>query len=448
VTDQKLVDDVSGTAEAASHSVSSQPLAAGLDRVPALAWAREKLPKMRSIISNSGTLVLVGVAVSALVGFGAGWLGATRASDSNTVFGGSLGNQKQIVTSEGELINKIAKTVGPSVVSVNVTSTSQNNDLFYGYGLPQTEQSAGTGIIITTSGLIVTNRHVVPAGTTSVSVTLADGTELKDVSIVGRTNTSSSLDVAFLKINNAKGHKLIPAVIGDSSKVQVGDAVVAIGNALGQFQNTVTSGIVSGYGRSVQASSQGSGQDAENLDDLFQTDAAINEGNSGGPLVNLNGQVIGINTAIAGGAQNIGFSIPINDIKGLIDQVEQTGKLQMAWLGVYYIPLTNDIVQQYGLNVSNGAWIPSATIIGQNPLVSGGPADKAGLKQGDVITKIDGQTISQSNSLTSIISRDRVGQRVTLTVIRNGQTISISATLGAAPSNNTTATTQDAQTLF
>jgi serine protease Do len=435
-------------AEVRSHSVSTQSVSRVADRVPAIAWARDRVPKKRPAISSTAKLVVVGIVASALVGFGAGWLGATQAN-GGAILDASLGRQKQIVTSEGELINKIAQTVGPSVVSVNVTSTSQNVDSFFGYGLQQSEQSAGTGIILTSGGLIITNRHVVPAGTTTVSVTLSDGTELKDVSVLGRTSTSSSLDIAFLKINNTKGHKLTPAILGDSSKVQVGDSVVAIGNALGQFQNTVTSGIVSGYGRSVQASSQGSGRDAENLDDLFQTDAAINEGNSGGPLVNLNGQVIGINTAIAGNAQNIGFSIPINDVKGLIDQVEQTGKLQIAWLGVYYIPLTNDVVQQYGLNVTHGAWIPSATIIGQNPIVSGGPADKAGIKQGDVIVKIDGQTISQSNSLTSIISRDHPGQQVTLTVIRNGQTISLNVTLGTAPSsNNTNATTQSYQLPF
>ncbi|MGI0134925.1 MAG: S1C family serine protease, partial [Candidatus Micrarchaeaceae archaeon] len=192
------------------------------------------------------------VVVSALVGYGAGRFGADHAV-SDGVITTALGSQKQIVTSESQLIGSIARTVGPSVVSVNVTSTSQNNGSFFGYGLPQSEQSAGTGIILTSSGLIITNRHVVPDGTTSVSVTLSDGTELKDVSVVGRTSSSSSLDVAFLKINNAEGKRLLPAQLGDSSKVQVGDDVVAIGNALGQFQNTVTSGIISGYGRSVQA---------------------------------------------------------------------------------------------------------------------------------------------------------------------------------------------------
>ena len=374
-------------------------------------------------------------AICILASLGAGYVGGQHAVTNTSYRAGTLSQQRQMVTSESQLINSIAKTVGPSVVSVNVTSTSQNTS-FFGLGAPSTQQSAGTGVIISAEGLILTNRHVVPAGTTSVSVTLADGTRLKDVAVIGRTSDSSSLDIAFLKINDKQGKTLTPAAIGDSSTVQVGDAAVAIGNALGQFQNTVTSGIISGFGRSVQASSQGTGQNAENLDNLFQTDAAINEGNSGGPLVNLNGQVIGLNTAIAGNAQSIGFAIPINDIKGLITQVETNGKLQQPWLGVYYIPLTNDIAQQYGLDITQGAWVPSATILGQNPLVPDSPADKAGIKQGDVITKIDSQTIDKTTSLTSLISRDRVGQDVTLTVIRSGRTITLHATLGTAPNNS------------
>lgn len=439
---------VNSSKQPKEHTVSSQPTRLTFKRIPAVSWASQHMPSGKVALSRTTKVVAAGVIASAVVGFGAGWLGASRANDSGTI-DSTLSSQKQVVTSESQLINKIASMVGPSVVSVNVTSTSQNVGGYMGFGLPQSEQSAGTGIIITSDGLVITNRHVVPDGTTNVSLTLSDGTELKDVSVVGRTSDSSSLDIAFLKINNAQGKKLTPAVLGDSSKVQVGDAVVAIGNALGQFQNTVTSGIVSGYGRSVQASSQGSGQSTENLDNLFQTDAAINEGNSGGPLVNLNGQVIGINTAIAGGAQNIGFAIPINDVKGLIDQVESTGKLQQPWLGVYYIPLTSDVVQQYGLEVSQGAWIPSATIIGQDPIVSGGPADRAGLKQGDVITKVDGQTIDQNHSLTAIISQDHVGQQVSLTVIRNNQAMTVRVTLEAAQSSSSNnATTQSYQYPF
>src|SRR6185295_8059449 len=155
---------------------------------------------------------------------------------------------------------------------------------FFGFSQPSTQEGAGTGIILTSDGLIVTNRHVAPAGTTKVSVVLSDGTEFDNVKVVGRTNSTDSLDIAFLKIDDLKGKKLTPATLGDSSKMEVGDSVIAIGNALGQFQNTVTSGILSGYGRSIQAS-DASGGSSENLEGLFQTDAAINEGNSGGPLV-------------------------------------------------------------------------------------------------------------------------------------------------------------------
>jgi serine protease Do len=260
--------------------------------------------------------------VSSSAGFAGGWLG--RNGDDVTQ---DVAKQQVILKTQGQLISNIAKDVGESVVSVEVTSTSGPTDSFFGFQGTTEQQSAGTGIILDKDGLIITNRHVVPSGTTKVSVTLSDGTKFDDVEVVGRTNSSDPLDVAFLKIKDTNGKKLKPASIGDSSQMKVGDSVIAIGNALGQFQNTVTSGIVSGFGRSVQAS-DASGNDSENLENLFQTDAAINEGNSGGPLVNLEGQVIGINTAVAGDAQNIGFAIPINDISGLIKSVEQKGKLE------------------------------------------------------------------------------------------------------------------------
>lgn len=433
----KTNNDLQNDKAEREHTVSSSRVpSVRIKRSPIFTRLKRELPGWGRRVRRTTAAAVAGiVVVSALVGYGAGRLAADHAAGDG-VFTATLGSQKQIVASESQLIGIIARTVGPSVVSVNVTSTSQNNGSFFGYGLPQSQQSAGTGIILTSSGLIITNRHVVPDGTTSVSVTLSDGTELKDVSVVGRTSASSSLDVAFLKINNAEGKKLTPAQLGDSSKVQVGDDVVAIGNALGQFQNTVTSGIISGYGRSVQAGSADASQAPENLENLFQTDAAINEGNSGGPLTNLNGQVIGINTAIAGNAQNIGFAIPVNDIIGLVRQVETTGKLQQPYLGVYYIPLTDDVAQQYSLGSARGAWIPPVGVVGQNPIVSGGPADKAGLQAGDIITKIDGTAINQTTSLTSLLDKDQPGQTINLTVVRQGKTITIKATLGTAPTSS------------
>ena len=369
---------------------------------------------------------LLAMATLVVISLSSGFLGGWLASKNKSTVITPVEKQQVILKGQGELLGQIAKDVGQSVVSVETTATTQG---FFG---PSESEGAGTGIILTDDGLIITNRHVVPAGTSNVKVILSDGTEFTDVTVVGRTSSRDSLDIAFLKINDTKGKKLVPAKIGDSGKMQVGDPVVAIGNALGQFQNTVTSGIISGYGRNIQAvDSQGS----ENLENLFQTDTAINPGNSGGPLVNLDGEVIGINTAVAGDAQNIGFAIPINDVSGLISSVKDTGKLQRPYLGVVYIPLTNDVAEQYGLDVKRGAYIAPPGIIGTNPIVSGGPADKAGLKPGDVIVKIDDVAVDQDNSLSAIINKHKVGDKVTLTVFRDGKEQKIDVALGAAPAN-------------
>jgi serine protease Do len=359
------------------------------------------------------------------IGFGflGGWLGAKHQADS----GATIETQQVILKSQGDLLSKIAEDHGKSVVSI--TTTAEVED-FFG---PIEQEGAGTGIILTEEGLIITNRHVVPAGTSKVTVTLADGTEYKDVEIIGRTGSNDSLDVAFLKITDTKGKKLVPATLGDSAKMKVGDPVVAIGNALGYFQNTVTSGIISGYGRSIQASSSdGSGVDS--LENLFQTDAAINAGNSGGPLVNLNGEVVGINTAIAAGdAQNIGFAIPINDVVGLIKSVKEKGVLERPFLGVMYIPLTNDTAEAYGLSVNRGAYIAPPGVSGGDSIIDGGPADKAGIKAGDIITKINDVAIDQHNSLSALVNKYAVGDKITLTIFRDGKEQKVGVTLSAAP---------------
>lgn len=384
--------------------------------------------------------VVLVIVVSLVSGFSGAWL--EHQSNHADSLDSNLSAQKQVVTSQSQLFSQIARTVGPSVVSVNVAITADGgatSDLgLFGFGQnqPTQEQAAGTGIIISDKGVIVTNRHVVPAGTTKVSVTLSDGTELKDVSVLGRTTDTDSLDLAFLKINDLRGHKLKPARLGDSANVQVGDNVVAIGNALGQFQNTVTTGIISGFGRSVQAGdSSGSTASAENLDNLFQTDAAINEGNSGGPLVNLNGQVIGINTAIAGGAQNIGFAIPLNDVRGLIDQVLKTGKFVRAYLGIRYVPLTADVASQFNLKVNQGAFIVPADDPADPSILPGSPAAKAGLQERDTITAVDGTKVDQSHSLTSLLGKHQPGDKVQLTIVRDGKTRQVTVTPAALPDN-------------
>jgi S1-C subfamily serine protease len=238
------------------------------------------------------------------------------------------------------------------------------------------------------------------------------------------------LDIAFLRIRNAEDKNLKAAAIGDSSEVKVGDRVVAIGNALGQFQNTVTSGIISGYGRDVQAMAEGG---TETLQNLFQTDAAINQGNSGGPLVNVNGEVIGINTAVAGRAQNIGFAIPINDVKGLIRSVLDEGELQRPYLGVRYVTLTDDIAFQYNLETTRGAYIVPSGNNDEPSILPNSPAEAAGLREEDIITEIDGTGINQGHSLASLIGGKSVGDEVTLTVLRGNDTLTIRVTLQAAP---------------
>jgi serine protease Do len=382
--------------------------------------------------------VTFGLMLSMAAGFFGGWVGANGRETSVLNTATTTASQQKLAASESQMISSIAKKVGPSVVSVdvNLTTESSSQSDFFGFGnsQPQSQQAAGTGIIISSDGLIVTNRHVVPAGTTSVSVTLSDGTQFDNVKVVGRTNDNDSLDIAFLKVSDAKGHKLTPAEIGDSSKVQVGDLVVAIGNALGQFNNTVTSGIISGYGRSVQAGDE-SGSSVENLSDLFQTDAAINQGNSGGPLVNSAGQVIGINTAVSGQGQNIGFAIPINDVNGLIRQVLKSGKFERPYLGVRYIPLDATTAKQLSLKQTTGAYVQPAGDSGQSAIIDGSPAAKAGIKEGDIITEVDGTKIDDSHSLTSLVSRKAVGDTVKLSVIRDSKTITLTATVGAAPNS-------------
>lgn len=369
------------------------------------------------------------LALAVLAGFGGGLL----ANNTKVQQASNTQVQREVINSEGDLISQISKTMGDSVVSINVTGTATQNSVFFGTQSFE-QESAGTGLILTKEGVVITNRHVVPNANDKVSITLSDGTELDQVEVLGRTNATDPLDVAFLKIKDAKGKELKPAALGKSADVKVGDRVVAIGNALGQFQNTVTSGIISGFGRSIQAGDSSGSAQTETLLNLFQTDASINQGNSGGPLVNLKGEVIGINTAVAGGgAENIGFAIPIDDIQPLIKTVLDKGKLERPYLGVRYASITADLAYTYNLPVQEGAYIiPSRN---SASIVSGSPAEKAGLQEKDIITKIAGEAVTPKRSLVSILGSKSVGDKVDLTILRDGKEQTITVTLEAAPSN-------------
>jgi serine protease Do len=326
---------------------------------------------------------------------------------------------RQLIVQENSAVIGVAKKVSPSVVAITAQTTVQG---FFG---PQQSTSSGTGIIVSADGLIMTNRHVVSDVSATYTVKTSGGKELKNARVVARDTFN---DIAFMRVDDKD---LPAATVGDSAAIQVGQKVVAIGNALGQLQNTVTEGIVSGIGRPVTAGSASDGT-SEQLTNMLQTDAAINPGNSGGPLVNLDGQVIGMNTAVAGdGAQGIGFAIPANDVTALIASVQKSGKIVRPYMGVRYIPVTKDIATDNNLKTTEGAWLKGNT--DQPSIISGGPAEKAGLKDGDVIIKVNGDKVTATVSIQSLIGKYQPNEKVTLTIERDGKEKTVGLTLGEAP---------------
>jgi serine protease Do len=235
--------------------------------------------------------------------------------------------------------------------------------------------------------------------------------------------TDPSNDLAVLKIE-ATG--LTPVEFGDSTKLDIGQTVIAIGNALGQFRNTVTKGVISGLARHVTA---GDGQSTETLEDVIQTDAAINPGNSGGPLLNIAGQVIGVNTAVSQAGQLIGFAIPGNQAKQVFESVKKNGKIVRSFLGVRYIPITKTLQEQNKLTVDYGVLIQRGNTRDELAVIPASPADKAGLVENDIILEIDGQKLNTDTSLAGIIQKHAPGDSITLKVISKGKEKSITATL-------------------
>lgn len=362
---------------------------------------------------NAAIVMSVLALVMGGCGLGFGLMAYQKSSTPLTFLNnGADGNSANFV--EGS-IAEIADKVSASVVSI-VTSTKTRNF----FGQDYESAAAGTGIIVTSDGYVLTNKHVIN-GATSINVVLDDGTTYENVELVA---TDPLNDVAFLKIKDASN--LTPATLGDSKTLTVGQQVMAIGNALGQYQNTVTVGVVSGLGRSVTAS-DGSGYNTETLSDMIQTDAAINSGNSGGPLVNAAGEVIGINTATSTSAENMGFAIPISSVKGMLAQLIETGKAERTYLGVYAAEITPEIAKAYNLPVNAGAYLYSSSTY--TAIVKDSPAAKAGLKDKDIITKVNGVEVGKAGTLTDLIGEYKPGDTVQLTVIREGNEIAVNVTL-------------------
>jgi serine protease Do len=324
---------------------------------------------------------------------------------------------------QNSAIIQVAATVSPAVVTIDAVAGATTSDPL---SLPS--EGIGSGVIFDANGWILTNRHVV-SGSNQLTVKLKDGREFKGTVYGIDTLT----DLAIVKVN-ASG--LPTAQIGDSSALKVGQLAIAIGSPLGTYTNTVTSGIISAMGRSIQVSG---GQ----INNLIQTDTAINPGNSGGPLLDANGTVIGINTAIAANAPGIGFAIPVNIARPIMQQALAGQKLARPWIGVRYVPIDLQVQKSENLPVDHGAYVSSGTGTGtgtgttaaQPAVVSGSPADKAGIKDGDIIITIEGSPVDGQHPLDDILSQFAPGKTVTMGILRGGQSMTLQLTLGTRPTN-------------
>lgn len=341
-----------------------------------------------------------------------------------------------LVSHNQQIISTIEK-VNPAVVSVVITKDvpvyERYFDSFGIFNIPrlrengtqEKEVGGGSGFIVSNDGLIVTNRHVVEDKEARYSVLLNDGTSY-DVEVLAR---DLQLDIAILKISEPLEESLTFVSFGNSESLKLGETVIAIGNALAEFRNSVSVGVVSGLSRSIVASdSMGR---SEQLDQVIQTDAAINPGNSGGPLLNINGKVIGVNVATSRGADNIGFALPSNVVKNVVDSVQQYGEIVRPSLGVRYTMITEQIAKQNNLKVSYGALV----IRGETPedlaVLPGSPADRAGIVENTIILSIDGEDL-RDHDLANILRGKAIGQKIELKILQEGEEKIITLTLEKA----------------
>jgi len=323
------------------------------------------------------------------------------------------------VSNDDQTVTRAASAVGPAVVTITTGTTPSDP-------LQGQDTGIGSGWIYDPTGWILTNNHVV-GSEDNVQVELPDGRKF-----TGHVYGIDTLtDLAIVKID-ASG--LPAASIGDSSSIKPGQLAVAIGSPLGTFTNSVTSGVISALGRDVPVTDPATGV-SHVLHNLIQTDAAINPGNSGGPLIDGAGTVIGINTAVAGDAQGIGFAIPVNIAKPIMQQAVAGEALQRPWMGLFYVPVNRSVADQNKLPIDYGAWI-NAPDNSTPAILSGSPADKAGLKEGDIITAVNGTRIDGTSSVDDVLSQFKPGDNITLTVLRDGQTIEVPLTLGVRPAGS------------
>jgi len=336
------------------------------------------------------------------------------------------------VVGEESVVIDVVKDVGQSVVTVVQIAPPTKQSSFrlgpFGFfevpdtgGSQEQTSSIGSGFILTQDGLIATNKHVVSKTGVKYEIVTSDNKTYS----VEKVYKDPLNDIAFLKINpnQNKEKKLNAVTLGDSSKLQVGQFVIAIGTALGEFRNTVTTGVISGLGRGITAGSGFAGF-VEKLDNVIQTDAAINPGNSGGPLVNSLGQVIGVNTAVSQSGQNIGFALPVSVVSEALKNFNENGQFNRPYLGVSYVMLSQKEAELNDL--AQGAYIQS--------VVKGSPAELSGIQVKDVITSFDNKkVIAGTNELSTLIASKKVGDKVAIVVQREKSPVNLSVTLGSAP---------------
>jgi len=342
---------------------------------------------------------------------------------------------------EEETIIQVVENTTPAVVSIVVTKDVPIFRDFFGSpfdfffdpfgdqfnrrtpeqnGTEKQKIGGGTGFFISDDGMIVTNKHVVADEDAEYTVFTQDGTEY-EAYVMARDPLR---DIAVIKI---EGSDFPMLELGSSDDLRVGQTVIAIGNSLGEFSNSVSRGIVSGLQRDVVAGSN-FGR-TEKLTDIIQTDAAINPGNSGGPLLDIHGRVIGVNTAVAQGAENVGFALPINPIKNTLEQVRTEGKITIPYIGVRYIMLNEAIAEENNLDFEHGALIIRGQSITELAVVPGSPADKAGLVENDIILEINNEKIDGDNQLSQVLSKYSVGETLKLKVWHKGDEKEIAVTL-------------------
>lgn len=335
---------------------------------------------------------------------GAKWRSALGIN-SNSSLSINRSKTEKIVVEENSAFIDAADKIKKSVVSIVAQSSASTN--IFGF-TTSGSTSSGSGFIVTSDGIIVTNKHVVTDEAATYTVYLADGTKYA-AKVLARDPYN---DLAFVKID---ARSLPVADLGDSDQVKVGQWVIAVGNALGEYENTVTVGVVSGTNREVTPTDTSTGQ-TEQLEGLIQIDAAIFSGNSGGPLVDLKGNVVGINTA-KGADQGLGFSIPINSIKVALESVKNSGKIVRPMLGVSFVEVTAELAKNYNLPVDYGVLVYASQ--GQPAVVADSPAAKAGIEAGDIITEINGDQVNEKHSLRSLLSKYQPNDEIKVKIMHD-----------------------------